>query len=68
MIYKVLYQVNPSEVPVRENTLCTYIEAESERDVRAKLKDRPIMIEFVQLLEGSHLAYEQASENYKVEQ
>lgn len=68
MIYKVFYQENATQVPVRENTKCLYVEAESEREVRAKLKDRAIMIEFVQLLEGTHLAYEQASEDYKVEQ
>ncbi|WP_342525958.1 DNA-directed RNA polymerase subunit epsilon [Chryseomicrobium sp. FSL W7-1435] len=68
MIYKVLYQENPTQVPVRENTKCIYIEADSEREVRKKLSKRPMMIEFVQLLEGAHLAYEQASENYKVEQ
>ena len=53
MIYKVLYQENATQVPVRENTKCLYVEAESEREVRAKLKDRAIMIEFVQLLEGA---------------
>lgn len=67
MIFKVMYQENATQVPVRENTKCLYVEAESEREVRAKLSERPIMIEFVQLLEGAHLAYEQASENYKVE-
>lgn len=68
MIFKVFYQDNANEVPVRENTKSIYVEAESEREVRSKLKDRAIMIEFVQLLEGAHLEYEQASENYKVEQ
>lgn len=68
MIFKVFYQENATEVPVRENTKSIYVEAESEQAVRAKLKDRPMMIEFVQLLEGAHLAYEQASENYKVEE
>jgi DNA-dependent RNA polymerase auxiliary subunit epsilon len=35
--------------------------------VRTHLKDRNYNIEFVQLLEGSHLEYEQASQNYEVE-
>jgi DNA-dependent RNA polymerase auxiliary subunit epsilon len=67
MIYKVYYQENVLEVPVRENTKSLYIEASSEREVRYTLKDRKYNIEFVQLLEGNHLSYEQASENFKVE-
>ena len=67
MIYKVLYQENMLEVPVRENTKSLYIEASSEREVRYALKDRQFNIEFVQLLEGNHLSYEQAGENFKVE-
>lgn len=67
MIYKVYYQENVHEVPVRENTKTMYIEATSEREVRHKLKDRPYNIEYISLLEGNHLEYEQASPNYKVE-
>lgn len=67
MIFKVLYQELSSEVPVRENTHSLYIEASSERDVRYKLKDRSINIEFIQLLEGEHLAYEQQSEDFTLE-
>ena len=67
MIYKVYYQENVHEVPVRENTKTLYIEASSEREVRQKIKDRPYNVEYIQLLEGNHLEYEQASPNYKVE-
>ena len=67
MIYKVLYQENRAEVPVRENTQSLYVEASSEREVRQHLKDRNYNIEFIQLLEGSHLQYEQASPNFEVE-
>ncbi|WP_144509423.1 DNA-dependent RNA polymerase subunit epsilon [Bacillus sp. FJAT-22090] len=67
MIYKVYYQENALEVPVRENTKSLYVEAESEREVRSILKDRKYNIELIQLLEGNHLEYEQASPNYKVE-
>ena len=42
MIYKVYYQENMLQVPVRENTKSMYIEADSERSVRAKLKDRAL--------------------------
>lgn len=67
MIFKVLYQVNKAEVPVRENTQSLYVEASSEREVRDHLKDRNYNIEYIQLLEGSHLEYEQASESFEVE-
>ena len=68
MIYKVYYQDNMQQVPVRENTKCMYIEADSERSVRKKLSDREYNIEFIQLLEGQHLEHEQASPYYELEQ
>ena len=42
MIYKVYYQENVLEVPVRENTKSMYIEADSERTVREILKGSQI--------------------------
>ncbi|SIT68241.1 DNA-dependent RNA polymerase subunit epsilon [Edaphobacillus lindanitolerans] len=68
MIYKVFYQENMHEVPVRENTKSMYVEAESERQVRAGLKERGINIEYIQLLEDGHLEYEKKSENFQIEQ
>ncbi|MBS4177279.1 DNA-dependent RNA polymerase subunit epsilon [Lederbergia citrea] len=68
MIYKVYYQDSEIEMPVREKTKTLYIEAENERAVRYKLKDRPYNIELVQLLEGSHLDYEKQSENFKLQE
>ncbi len=67
MIFKVLYQENANQVPVRENTKSLYVQAETEREVRAMLKDRKYNIEFIQLLEGNHLEFEQASPNFKIE-
>lgn len=67
MIYKVYYQENPEEVAVRENTKSLYVEANSEREVREYLKDRKILIEYIQLLEGNYLEYEQNSPNFKLE-
>lgn len=67
MIYKVLYQESPETAPVRERTKSLYVEAESEREVREKLIDRNINIEFIQQLDDIHLAYEQKSENFKIE-
>ena len=68
MIYKVYYHLNVHEVPVRENTLSLYVEAETEKEVRDQLADRDLMIEYVQKLEGEQLAYEQASPAFHVEQ
>ncbi|WP_041057167.1 DNA-dependent RNA polymerase subunit epsilon [Jeotgalibacillus campisalis] len=68
MIYKVYYQVSAKEVPVREKTQTLFLEADSEMDVRLKLKDRDYNIEMVQKLEGKYLEYEQNHENYKLEQ
>ncbi|OLN22403.1 hypothetical protein BTO30_09810 [Domibacillus antri] len=68
MIYKVYYQEDRSEVPVREKTKTLYAEAESERAVRYALKSRPYNIEFVQLVNESHLEYEKQSPDFKVEQ
>lgn len=67
MIYKVYYQENKHETPVRENTKTLYVEASSEREVRAYLKERNYNIELVQLLEGNYLEYEQASPNFRLE-
>ncbi|MDW0115878.1 DNA-directed RNA polymerase subunit epsilon [Sporosarcina thermotolerans] len=68
MIYKVYYQENVTQVPIRENTKHLYIESDSERTVREKLKDRKYNIELIQLLEGEHLEYEQASPHFELEQ
>lgn len=68
MIYKVYYQENMLQVPVRENTRSMYIEADSERSVREKLKSHNYSIEFVQLLEGAHLEHEQAAPYFELEQ
>jgi len=66
LIFKVFYQDTIDEVPVREKTKTLYIEAESERDVRRKLQDRQINIEYIQPLEGAHLAYEQQHADFHV--
>ena len=68
MIYKIYYQKNMLQVPVRENTISMYIEADSERSVREKLKSKEYNIEYIQLLEGKHLEHEQASPSFQLEQ
>jgi DNA-dependent RNA polymerase auxiliary subunit epsilon len=66
MIFKVYYQENIKEVPVRENTKTLFIEGESVRDVRSKIADRGYNVEFVQEVKGAHLNYELQNEDYKV--
>ncbi|OHX53628.1 hypothetical protein BB777_03130 [Planococcus faecalis] len=66
MILKYTTKKTVFEVPVRENTQSLYVEAASEREVRHHLKDRDYNIELVQLLEGNHLEYEQASQITKL--
>ena len=68
MIFKVLYQEVPDEVPVRERTKSLYIEAESVREVRKKLQNHQYHIEFIEALDDNHLAYEKQSEDFKLEQ
>jgi DNA-dependent RNA polymerase auxiliary subunit epsilon len=66
MIFKVYYQENIKEVPVRENTKTLFIKGESVRDVRSKIADRGYNVEFVQEVKGAHLDYELQNEDYKV--
>ena len=63
MIYKVYYQENKLEVPVRENTKSLYLEAVDVREVREQLQHRNYNIELIQILEGNYLGYEQATEH-----
>ncbi|MFB4164694.1 DNA-dependent RNA polymerase subunit epsilon [Alteribacillus sp. JSM 102045] len=67
MIYKVFYQKNFQEVPVRENTDAMFIEAETEREVRHKLADKNYNIEFVQPVSEDLLRFEEKHEDFKVE-
>ncbi|ARI77640.1 DNA-dependent RNA polymerase subunit epsilon [Halobacillus mangrovi] len=67
MIFKVLYQELAQEVPVRERTQAMYVEAETEREVRKKLANKGFNIEYIQVLNEDHLAYEQQSEDFAVE-
>lgn len=67
MIFKVLYQEQPNIAPVRERTKSLYVEADSEREVRQKLSNRNINIEFIQELDEIHLQYEKKSELFSIE-
>ncbi|WLR43288.1 RNA polymerase epsilon subunit [Bacillus carboniphilus] len=66
MIFKVYYQYPAKEVPVRERTNTIYVEAESDREVRIKLKDKNYNIEHIERVTGNYLDYEKNNENFKV--
>ncbi|MCK1992646.1 DNA-dependent RNA polymerase subunit epsilon [Peribacillus muralis] len=66
MVFKVYYQVTISEVPIRENTKTMFVEGESVRDVRLKLKEEPYNVEIVLPVTGAYLDYEKQNEDYKV--
>ncbi|ERN53116.1 DNA-directed RNA polymerase subunit epsilon [Alkalihalophilus marmarensis] len=67
MIFKVYFQKNFHQVPVRELTETIYVEGESESDVRKKLVPREYNIEFVTPVSGAYLEYEKQNEDFKVE-
>ncbi|MFC2950257.1 DNA-dependent RNA polymerase subunit epsilon [Virgibacillus sediminis] len=67
MIYKVLYQELPEEVPVRERTKSVYVEAETIREVRTKLSERQYNIEYIHELDEAHLEFEKQSGNFELE-
>jgi len=58
MVFKVYYQEDPKNVPVREHTQSIYVEGESQRDVRDKIKDLPYNIEYVEAVTGAYYEYE----------
>lgn len=67
MIYKVLYQELPDEVPVRERTQTVYVEADSVREVRKKLSDRNYNIEYIHELDEAQLNYEKETGKLELE-
>lgn len=67
MIFKVYYQETKERNPKREQTKSLYLEASDEVEARIKVEDNtPYNIEFIQALEGQHLAYEQENADFKL--
>ncbi len=67
MIYKVYYQETKIRNPKREDTKSLYMEADSDVIVRQLVEENtPYNIEFVQLLEGSHLEYEKENADFSL--
>lgn len=66
-VFKVFYQENAKEIPVRENTEVLYIEADGVPSVMKYLEERNYNIEYVQELSEAHLKFEKESEDFKLE-
>lgn len=67
MIYKVYYQKTKDRNPKREQTLSLYIEADNEERVHDLMRENtPFNVEYIQLLDGNHLAYEQENADFKL--
>ena len=66
-VFKVFYQENSKEIPVRENTQVLYVEAGGVPAVRKYLDDRNYNVELVQELSEAYLEFEKQSEDFKVE-
>lgn len=67
MIYKVLFQPNKIENPVRERTQSIYVNADSAVQARAMVEEKTdYNIELIQELTGDFLDYEQKSDDFKI--
>ena len=67
MIWKVLYQPSKKQSPRRETTLSLYVEADTEVEAHALVEDNTdYEIEFIEPLQGDHLAYEQKDPDFKI--
>lgn len=66
MIFKVFYQEDSSETPVRENTQSIYVEAENEVEVRQILQNQSFHIEYIEKLSNAHLEYEKSQPAFKL--
>lgn len=67
MTFKVYYQPDKSERPVRENTQSLYLEADSEAQALLLVEENTdYNIEFVEQLDDKALEYEKKNPNFKL--
>lgn len=66
-VYKVFYQENAKEIPVRENTKSVFVEANTIAEVRDYLGKREYNIEYIQELTPDYLEFEKQSEDFALE-
>ena len=58
-VFKVFFQEDLNTRIIREDKQISYIEANTEEEVRKSMKDSNRNIEFIQALSPAHLEYEQ---------
>ncbi|MBF0715999.1 DNA-dependent RNA polymerase subunit epsilon [Gemelliphila palaticanis] len=66
-VFKVFYQKNKTEIPVRENTEVLYVEANGIPEVYKYLENREYNIEYIEELSEQYLEFERSSVNFKLE-
>lgn len=66
-VFKIFYQKNKYEIPVRENTEVLYVEANNIPEVYKYLENREYNIEYVQELNEQYLNFEKESPDFKLE-
>ncbi|MBO1307471.1 DNA-dependent RNA polymerase auxiliary subunit epsilon family protein [Enterococcus sp. 669A] len=67
MIFKVYYQESKERNPKREQTLSLYVEAKDQEEVHTLMRDNtPYNVEYIQALDGNHLAYEKENADFKL--
>lgn len=67
MIFKIIYQENPKEPPLREKSKVLYVEGADMITVRKQLRENtPYLVEYIQVLDEAHLAYEQQDPDFKL--
>ena len=67
MTFKVYYQPDATNRPVRENTQSLYIEADSEAQALLLVEENTdYNIEFVEQLDDKALEYEKQNPNFKI--
>lgn len=64
--FKVFYQENNKEIPVRENTKSMFIESSDKPSVLRYLENKNYNVEYVQEMTEEHLNFEKKSSDFKM--
>ncbi len=64
--FKVFYQKNNKEIPVRENTKSMFIESSDKPSVLRYLESKNYNVEYVQEMTEEYLNFEKKSSDFKM--
>lgn len=64
--FKVFYQENNKEIPVRENTKSMFIESSDKPSVLRYLESKNYNVEYVQEMNEEYLNFEKKSSDFKM--